>query len=83
MNQTSRYAFAAIAGFFAATSFLRRARRRGWTRRPRTDRPRVAYFVDVFANYNDPTLAGSNFEYAVPLTEMVLLGNLAVITGKK
>ncbi len=42
---------------FARPSFLERARRRGWTRRPRTPRPRVAYFVDVFANYNDPTLA--------------------------
>jgi FAD/FMN-containing dehydrogenase/Fe-S oxidoreductase len=42
---------------FAFRSFLRRARRRGWTRRPRTHRPRVAYFVDVFANYNDPSIA--------------------------
>ncbi len=42
---------------FAATSFLRRARRRGWTRKPRAGRPCVAYFVDVFANYNDPTIA--------------------------
>jgi FAD/FMN-containing dehydrogenase/Fe-S oxidoreductase len=42
---------------FAATSFLRRASRRGWTRKPRSGRPRVAYFVDVFANYNDPTIA--------------------------
>src|SRR5262249_27025398 len=40
---------------FAATSFLRLARRRGWTRRPRSNRPRVAYFVDVYANYNDPS----------------------------
>jgi Fe-S oxidoreductase len=42
---------------FAARSFLRRAQRRGWTRRPRSGRPRVAYFVDVFANYNDPLIA--------------------------
>jgi FAD/FMN-containing dehydrogenase/Fe-S oxidoreductase len=42
---------------FAAQSFLRRARRRGWTRKPRSARPRVAYFVDVFANYNDPLIA--------------------------
>jgi FAD/FMN-containing dehydrogenase/Fe-S oxidoreductase len=42
---------------FAITSFLRLARRRGWTRRPRSNRPRVAYFVDVFANYNDPSVA--------------------------
>jgi FAD/FMN-containing dehydrogenase/Fe-S oxidoreductase len=42
---------------FAARSFLRRAARRGWTRPPRGRRPRVAYFVDVFANYNDPQVA--------------------------
>src|SRR5439155_15549276 len=42
---------------FAARSFLRRAARRGWTRPPRGRRPRVAYFVDVFANYNDPQIA--------------------------
>jgi FAD/FMN-containing dehydrogenase/Fe-S oxidoreductase len=42
---------------FAHRNFLRRARRRGWTRRPRSARPRVAYFVDVFANYNDPLIA--------------------------
>ncbi len=42
---------------FAARSFLRDARRRGWTRRPQAARPRVAYFVDVFANYNDPSIA--------------------------
>ena len=40
---------------FAARSFLRRAERRGWTRPPR--RPGVAYFVDVFANYNAPHIA--------------------------
>jgi FAD/FMN-containing dehydrogenase/Fe-S oxidoreductase len=42
---------------FAEHSFLRRARRRGWTRKPRTPRPRVAYFIDVYANYNDPLIA--------------------------
>jgi Fe-S oxidoreductase len=42
---------------FASPSFLRLARRRGWTRKPRSARPRVAYFVDVFANYNDPLIA--------------------------
>jgi Fe-S oxidoreductase len=42
---------------FAQRSFLRRAERRGWTNLPRRGRPRVAYFVDVFANYNDPTIA--------------------------
>jgi FAD/FMN-containing dehydrogenase/Fe-S oxidoreductase len=42
---------------FAARSFLRRAQRRGWTRKPHSARPRVAYFVDIFANYSDPLIA--------------------------
>ncbi len=41
---------------FAAQSFLRRAARRGWTQPPGPKRPRVAYFVDVYANYNDPLI---------------------------
>jgi FAD/FMN-containing dehydrogenase/Fe-S oxidoreductase len=41
---------------FAPHSFLHRARRHGWTRRPRSHRPRVAYFADVFANCNDPLI---------------------------
>jgi Fe-S oxidoreductase len=44
---------------FASRNFLRLARSRGWTRKPRSARPRVAYFVDVFANYNDPLIAES------------------------
>ena len=37
---------------------MSRAWRHGWTKQPRSGsgRPRVAYFVDVFANYNDPTI---------------------------
>lgn len=42
---------------FALRSFLRRARRRGWTRKPRAEGERVAYFVDVFANCSDPQVA--------------------------
>ncbi|MCE9534122.1 MAG: FAD-binding protein [Planctomycetes bacterium] len=47
---------------FAARNFLKRARRRGWTRKPRQrgmDRslPRVAYFVDLFPNVFDPLIA--------------------------
>jgi FAD/FMN-containing dehydrogenase/Fe-S oxidoreductase len=41
---------------FAGRSFLRQARQHSWTRRPRTRGPKVAYFVDVFANYNDPSI---------------------------
>ena len=32
---------------------------------------------------NNPTLAGSNFEYSVPFTEMVCLGTMAILVGKK
>lgn len=42
---------------FAPRSFLRLAAKRGWTKKPRGARPRVAYFVDVFANYIDPLIA--------------------------
>jgi FAD/FMN-containing dehydrogenase/Fe-S oxidoreductase len=43
---------------FAPRSFLWRARRRGLTRPPRrAGAVRVAYFVDVYANYNDPQIA--------------------------
>jgi Fe-S oxidoreductase len=41
---------------FALRPFLRRARRRGWTRKGHSGRRRVAYFVDVFANFSDPQL---------------------------
>jgi FAD/FMN-containing dehydrogenase/Fe-S oxidoreductase len=42
---------------FASRSFLRQARRRGWARPPGGPGQRVAYFVDVFANYSDPLIA--------------------------
>ncbi|HEV3115684.1 MAG TPA: anaerobic glycerol-3-phosphate dehydrogenase subunit C [Gemmataceae bacterium] len=42
---------------FAERSFLRRAAKHGWTKRPRRRHERVAYFVDIFANYNDPQIA--------------------------
>ena len=43
--------------------FLGRAERRGWTRpSPQTKGPRVAYFVDLFANYFDQELALSVVE---------------------
>ncbi len=43
---------------FASRSFMSRAVRQGWTRPlHRGRRRRVAYFVDVFANYNDPQIA--------------------------
>jgi FAD/FMN-containing dehydrogenase/Fe-S oxidoreductase len=54
---------------FAARSFLRQAKRWGWTRKVLADRdegdellitnhePRAALFVDIFANYHDPSIA--------------------------
>jgi FAD/FMN-containing dehydrogenase/Fe-S oxidoreductase len=42
---------------FAGRSFMRRAARQGWSKLPSSSRPLVVYFVDVFANYNDPQLA--------------------------
>jgi Fe-S oxidoreductase len=41
----------------AARPFLRRARRLGWSRKPRSGRPKLAYFVDVYANCVDPQIA--------------------------
>jgi FAD/FMN-containing dehydrogenase/Fe-S oxidoreductase len=42
---------------FASRSFMRRAERRGLTRPLPSNGLRIAYFVDVYANYNDPQLA--------------------------
>jgi FAD/FMN-containing dehydrogenase/Fe-S oxidoreductase len=41
---------------FAAHSFLDRAGQRGWTRPVRSQRPKVAFFADIYANYNDPLI---------------------------
>ena len=43
---------------FTHRTFLRRAKTAGWTRRPPadSDRPKVAYFVDTFANHHDPLI---------------------------
>src|SRR5205823_5752073 len=41
---------------FARRTFLKRAARQGWTKPPDSQRPRVAYFVDTYANYCDPQL---------------------------
>ena len=43
---------------FAARSFLKRARRKGWTRkRASKGADRVAFFVDVYPNFIDPLIA--------------------------
>jgi FAD/FMN-containing dehydrogenase/Fe-S oxidoreductase len=65
-NRSVRWALEKLLGVsrgrrlppFAAPSFLWRAWRRGLTGPPRrAGAERVAYFVDVFANYNDPQIA--------------------------
>jgi len=59
---------------FALRNFFRRARRHGWSRKTRIKNrsvskdtaeittPRVAYFVDVFAGYNDPLVGVATVE---------------------
>ncbi len=44
---------------FAARTFLKRAKRRGWTQKSRSRRSamKVAYFVDLFPNVFDPLIA--------------------------
>jgi FAD/FMN-containing dehydrogenase/Fe-S oxidoreductase len=51
---------------FAPRSFLRQAKRLGWTKIDRMPTstngdPRVALFVDIFSNYYDPTIAEAAF----------------------
>jgi FAD/FMN-containing dehydrogenase/Fe-S oxidoreductase len=42
---------------FTHRTFLRRSRKEGRTRRrPKGERPRVAFFADVFVNFNDPLI---------------------------
>lgn len=42
---------------FASRSFMARAKRRGWTRKPNGNNPVVLYFVDLYANYVEPQIA--------------------------
>ncbi len=42
---------------FAFRHFLSLARKRGWTRKAASSRPRLAYFVDTYATYCDPRTA--------------------------
>jgi len=40
----------------ARRSFINRAKRRGWTKRPNGSRPWLTYFPDWYANYLDPQI---------------------------
>jgi len=62
-NRPARWAIEKLFGIsrkrtlnkFTHRTFLRRSRKAGLTRRkPKGERPRLAYFADVFVNYNDP-----------------------------
>ena len=53
---------------FALRNFFRRARRHGWNRKAKvissngSSTPKVAYFVDIFAAYNDPLIGVATVE---------------------
>ncbi len=59
-----RWAFDKIFGLsarrrlprLARRTFLSRAKKQGWTRRPDGARPWLAYFADIYANYIDPQI---------------------------
>lgn len=64
-NRTARWILSRLFGLaprrrlptFSRKTFDKVAKRRGWTRMPSPSRPRVALFVDLFANYFDPQIA--------------------------
>lgn len=64
-SRASRWLFDRIFGLspkrrlprLAGRSFMARAKRRGWTRKPDGARPTVLYFVDLYANYVEPQIA--------------------------
>ena len=41
---------------FTRSNFIKRAKKKGWTKKPSPAKPKVAYFVDIFANYHDPSI---------------------------
>ena len=47
---------------FARSSFLKIAKKRGWTNKPLFAKNRVALFVDAYGNYNDPSIAEAAVE---------------------
>jgi hypothetical protein len=54
------------------------------TRMPeKTEKKSIGHYQEWIEACKGGAPAGANFDYAGPLTEMVLLGNLAVRTGKK
>jgi predicted dehydrogenase len=49
----------------------------------KTEKPSIGHMKEWIEACKGGVPAGANFDYAGPLTEMVLLGNLAVRTGKR
>ncbi len=41
---------------FARSNFIKLAKKKGWNKKPSNSKTKIAYFVDVFANYNDPSI---------------------------
>ncbi len=64
-NRTSRWLLDRLFGLapkrrlpkLASRTFMTRAKRRGWTRKPNGAKPVVLYFVDLYANYVEPQIA--------------------------
>jgi hypothetical protein len=50
---------------------------------PKTEKKSIGHYKEWIEACKGGEPAGANFDYAGPLTEVVLLGNLAVRTGKK
>lgn len=50
---------------------------------PQTQKKSIGHYEEWLEACRGGEPAGANFDYAGPMTEMVLLGNLAVRTGKK
>lgn len=71
---------------FTRRHFLRRARKRGWTKPPTPGTPRVVLFADLFATYADPHIAESaglvmeHHGYAVHVPEGLRSSGIEALT---
>lgn len=63
---------------FARSNFIKQAKKRGWNKKPGNSKTKIAYFVDVFANYYDPSIGEAvvailhhnNIEVHVPTAQV-------------
>ncbi|MFO0863602.1 MAG: FAD-linked oxidase C-terminal domain-containing protein [Gemmataceae bacterium] len=71
---------------FTRRHFLRRARKRGWTKPPAPGKPPVVLFADIFATYADPHIAESaglvmeHHGYAVHVPEGLRSSGMEALT---